>query len=203
MFILFVWLVVSVKLVPYFPLDLQISKIVQSINVTGFSQAMTFISNLGWGIPMFTTIGLISIGLFVIKKRIASIFIILLSIVDMVLFLSLSKITSRPRPDESLIRVDFHISAGGFPSGHVLLYTIIFGFLVYLSYVSIKSIWIKSIAISIELLFILSVGIARIYSGQHWPSDILGAYLLSIIVLIPSIKLYNITKDLKLFSFLN
>ena len=151
---------------------------------------------------MYISIGLVSVILFIFKKRVASIFILLISFIDMVLFLTLSKIISRPRPDESLIHVDFHISAGGFPSGHVLLYTIILGFLIYLSYISIKSIWIKTTIISIFLLFIFLVGIARIYSGQHWPSDVLGAYLLSIITIVPIIKLYNYIKGLKSFSFL-
>lgn len=196
----FIWLAKEVKSVLYFPLDLQISKVIQSINFDGFSEIMTFISSLGWSVPMYITIGLVAIVLFILNKRIASIFIFIISFVDMALFQTFSKIISRPRPNESLIHVDFHISAGGFPSGHVLLYTLIFGFLIYLSYVSIKSIWIKTTIISIFLLFVFLVGVARIYSGQHWPSDVLGAYLLSIITIIPIIKLYKYVKGLELFS---
>lgn len=63
-------------------------------------------------------------------------------------------------------------------SGHVLFFTTFFGFLLLLVYTLLKPAWWR-----MELLFLLIgmgalIGPSRIYEGQHWASDVIGAYLL-------------------------
>lgn len=193
--VLFVYLAVLVKSVPVLPFDLVISKSFQSVDFPGFSRAMTILSDSGWGVPLYASIALITLSLFFLRQKLASIFILLISLLDTGLFFGIAKWVDRPRPSPNLIRVDFPIGVGGFPSGHVLLYTLILGFLIYLTVVKVKKLILKLVLIVVLMLLIIFIGVARIYSGQHWPSDILGGYLLGSIGLTVSIYFYNLFKD--------
>lgn len=200
--LVFVLLVFWIKSANVLPLDLLISKKVQSINFSGFSHLMTLLSNSGWGIKLVAWVVCVIAGLAILKKWLEALFIIILSALDGILFFGLSRLINRPRPTPDLIHVDFALNVGGFPSGHVLMITLVFGFLIYLAYTQVKRLWIKVVLITIFTLIILLMGVARIYSGQHWPTDVFGAYLLSGIILTIVIRFYESVRGRDLSSFL-
>lgn len=84
-------------------------------------------------------------------------------------------LTERSRPDASLIRVVEFTPGTSFPSGHAAdaaALAMLLG-----QFTSNRS-WPRRIGVWAGLgLFALSVGIARIYLGAHWPSDVIGGYL--------------------------
>jgi undecaprenyl-diphosphatase len=49
-------------------------------------------------------------------------------------------------------------------------------------------------------ILILFVGASRVYLGQHWTSDVLGAYLLGGVILAGIVLLYQWGKPRFLFS---
>lgn len=87
----------------------------------------------------------------------------------------------RPRPD-----VSYHlIEQGGysFPSGHSITSLAVFGMLVYLIQIHVtdrKRANILTVFCSVPMIFI---GISRVYLGVHYPSDVLGGWLLGMTVL--------------------
>lgn len=198
----FILLTFWVKSAPVLPIDLLISQKVQAINFPGFVHFMTILSNSGWGIKLFTWVAVVAVSLFLLGKRLESVFVLLLSGLDAILFFGLSRLINRPRPTPNLIHVDFTLNVGGFPSGHVLMIALVFGFLIYLSVIYVKKVWIKAVLISVFSGIILLMGLARINSGQHWPTDILGAYILAGTGLIITIYFYGFIRGLKLPSFL-
>jgi membrane-associated phospholipid phosphatase len=65
-----------------------------------------------------------------------------------------------------------------FPSGHSMGSIIGYGMLVYMSVLA----WpprsrARRIAIAAGILFVLAVGVSRIYLGVHYPSDVIGGYV--------------------------
>lgn len=103
-------------------------------------------------------------------------------------------VVDRPRPSPDLIQVWNASLDGGkfsFPAGHVQVYVAVFGFLLYLAYVSPSRSWTRSGVLIICGLLIGLIGLARVYSGEHWFSDAVGGYLLGSIWLVLTIYFYR------------
>jgi undecaprenyl-diphosphatase len=97
----------------------------------------------------------------------------------------------RPRPSADLVKVFSQLPSSGFPSGHVLEFTAFCGFLTFLAYTLLKPSWGRTAALVFLGLLILLMGLSRIYQGQHWFSDVMGAYLLGSLWLVLTIRLYR------------
>ena len=94
----------------------------------------------------------------------------------------LKHIIMRPRPpmERRLIK------QGGFsyPSGHSMISLCLYGFLIYLVVTKIKNKKLKIFLTILLSIMVLLVGISRIYVGVHYPSDVIGGFLLSLVILI-------------------
>jgi len=105
--------------------------------------------------------------------------------------LLVKQLVARSRPTVDLVHVFRILDSYSFPSGHVMFYVGFFGYLWFLVYTLLKH--------SIRRIFLLSllgslvalIGVSRIYLGQHWASDVLGAYLLGGLILAGVIQLYQ------------
>jgi membrane-associated phospholipid phosphatase len=78
-----------------------------------------------------------------------------------------------------------------FPSGHVMFYTGFFGFIWFLAFTLLKISWKRTLLLVIFGSLVLTIGVSRIYLGEHWASDVVGAYLLGSLVLIGVIQFYR------------
>ena len=87
----------------------------------------------------------------------------------------------RKRPD-----VNRMISERGysFPSGHSLISSLVFGYLICKLNDIIKNKFIKCLVIGIIICIILSIGISRIYLGVHYFTDVLCGFLEGVIILL-------------------
>jgi len=71
----------------------------------------------------------------------------------------------------------------GFPSGHAMYGTVFIGLCAYLFIGYIYKRPLKIVVVSISFVFMLLMGLSRIYLGVHTLTDILGGYLAGLIVL--------------------
>ena len=188
---LFVLLSIISFFTPFFKIDLQLSEKVQSINSIVFSNVMWFVSSIGNYPYMLIVVGITCSLLYLLKFRTEA-SLCLLSTAGSALTGSIIKfLIDRPRPTSALVQVSVFFSDKSYPSNHVLIFTVFFGFLLYLLLKSSKQSLNTIILSIIFIMFIGSIGISRIYLGAHWPSDVIGGYLFGIIWLISTIKLYN------------
>lgn len=92
-------------------------------------------------------------------------------------------------------RPNFHrlIEIGGysFPSGHAMSALAVYGILTYVFWRHTSDRTGRIMLIIISMIFILMIGISRIYLGVHYPSDIIGGYLASGVLLILAIGIFR------------
>ena len=105
---------------------------------------------------------------------------------------SFKLLIGRPRPSREFVEVFREIDSNSFPSGHVTFYVCYFGFLFFVAYAILpRGSMRRRIALTVTALPVALVGLSRVYLGEHWPSDTLGAYLMSGVWLAFCLELYR------------
>ena len=176
---------------PSFPIDLQITLAIQLIDSPFFEAFMSFISWPGF-LPQSVVITLlIAFTLYVSGLRWESATSLLAALVSGVTNELFKGLIQRPRPAADLVDVFEVLTSYSFPSGHVMFYVSLFGFIWYLAYTLLQRSLKRRILLGFFGGLIVLVGVSRIYLGQHWASDVLGAYLLGGLILTGIILVYQ------------
>jgi len=87
-------------------------------------------------------------------------------------------LVGRPRPSQALVSSDHQSSGLSFPSGHAGSAILLYGLLFYFATVYIKDRAWRTVAQVFCGWVIVSVGLERVYVGDHWPSDVVGGFWL-------------------------
>jgi membrane-associated phospholipid phosphatase len=85
-------------------------------------------------------------------------------------------LTGRARPPIELAVPPLETSAS-FPSGHTLNATVVLGLVTYLLLIRLTSTRGRLLAALGAALFVLAMGVSRVYLGHHWLSDVIAAWL--------------------------
>ena len=134
---------------------------------------MIFISNLGYGyIHGFIVVAAFTI-LVVYRRWVEFAGLAICFSGGAVLNYILKNLFERARPD--VFRI---VAASGysFPSGHAMVSIYFYGMLAFLIARNIKSWQWRYVVVAITMLFILTMGISRVYLGVHYPSDVIAGY---------------------------
>jgi len=176
---------------PSFSVDLRITSGLQSITNPIFAGLMTVISWVGYSPQSFILSAVIVIFLFIFGYYWEGTVSLAVAAIVPILNLLAKTLIHRARPSGDLVNVVNQLSGYSFPSGHVMFYTGFLGFICFLTYILIKPSWIRTLLLAAFGSHVFLVGISRIYLGNHWASDVFGAYLLGGACLIGSILFYR------------
>lgn len=196
--IILIILSVYAHLYQFFPFDLEITRALQAHREGWIDALAKDISWPGYA-PQFTGIVIIFLAvLTIVKLRFEALLGLLILFTTSLAGYIVKILVDRPRPNPNLVWVnDAYLENGqhSFTAGHVFTFVAIFGWLLYLSYIFTKRNSIKrAILILLNFIVLMMVGFSRIYLGDHWSSDVMGAYLLGSIFLTLGIIYYRFLK---------
>lgn len=107
----------------------------------------------------------------------------------------------RPGPKHPHLNVvPANIGGTSFPSGHVIIYTGVYGFLAYLAALWIETRSVRRVVVGLLIALVGLVGTSRVYLGHHWYTDTVASYLLGSTYLIVLTSLYRRVKRWSLDS---
>lgn len=166
--------------------------IYNNIVSTGMTSFMKVISLFGNGYIVMAIAMVIIIVIKDNRERINIILCLLLSSVFNNIILK--GIFRRDRPIYMMIKKTDY----SYPSGHSMISTVFYGYLIYLVYKYVDNKIVRNILICFLSVMIFLICFSRIYLGVHYFSDVIGGISVGVVFLVLFIKYSN-----KLFNFKN
>lgn len=182
------------RTIAYFPLDVELTRDLQAIQNPWLEAFLRAVAWIGFPPQSNIIFGTMILAIFLVRLRLEAVMTLFAAAGSAGLWFMLAPLVDRPRPSPEMVRVALELPTGGFPSGHVLNLTAIFGFLIYLTIILLSDVRWRALLVALLAVPITTVGVARVYDGAHWPSDVLGGYLIGGIWLGLTIQIYRWAK---------
>ena len=179
-----------VKTMPFFSVDLQITRAVQLINFSSFALLMILISWPGFSPQVLIIAGLIILLIYGFGLHWEALMALIAAIFSTAINVLVKDLIQRPRPTSGQVNVFAALPSYSFPSGHVMFYIGFFGFIGFLAFTLLKPSFKRTVLLVFFGSLIILIGISRVYLGEHWASDVLGSYLLGSLTLVVIVQVY-------------
>src|SRR5947209_3219655 len=170
-----------VYLHPVLALDITITRVFQENQSPWLRFIMIAVSSIGNVLVLSAgLVALAAVIFWLVDLRLEAITIVVVSVTSGMLDALIKSIVARPRPTANLVDIITAATGSSFPSGHVMSYVAFWGLLFFFGIILFKGYhWWRTALLILSGLMVALVGPSRVYLGDHWPSDVLGAYLLS------------------------
>jgi undecaprenyl-diphosphatase len=98
---------------------------------------------------------------------------------------------ARPVAGKDLRVVAAPLGGSSFPSGHVMTYVGVYGFLAFLAATLVRPVAIRRLIVGSLVGLVALVGPSRIQQGHHWATDVTASYLLGTSYLLGVVAIYR------------
>jgi membrane-associated phospholipid phosphatase len=177
--LLFGALALSIHIHPLLPIDVVITRSFQQNQAPWLRISMLVISYPGSSFLLPTLVLLTVVIFWSLGDRLEAVFVAGLSACSLLLNLLLKVLIHRPRPSGGLVHIIVKSLGYSFPSGHVMAYVAYFGLLFAFGVLLFQGRhWWRTALLLISAAFVVLIGPSRVYLGDHWASDVIGAYLI-------------------------
>ena len=158
------------------PFDVPVAKFIQQFP-WGFLVTPMMLINASAGYYQVALGIVVIVALFILERRAG--WLMLIGSISSLLDNIIKIVISRPRPTVDLVQILTPASGYSYPSGHAVFFT----WVSFMGAVSlaprIKPVYRPILWILAAFLIVLTC-IARVWAGDHWPSDVMGGVLLGI-----------------------
>ena len=158
--------------------DAPIAQAIQSINTPVLSWLLLHISDLGWA-PLDVACVVIIAGAFAaLRLRLEAVLVVVSTLAAGEVGTLTKDVVQRARPTANFVHLAGHLADFSFPSGHVIFATVLFGTTFGIVLIVWSGSILRNAILALLAALVLLMGPSRIYMGEHWPTDVLGAYCL-------------------------
>ena len=165
-----------------FPADVWLAHRLQEVDGAAFRGALDVPEALA-DLPLVLAVWLPAVALLWLLRQPGRALLLVVAPLGWVINSGVKALVERPRPSPGIVAVTDHSSSGSFPSGHAITAFLIFGLLLYFATLLVRPAPLR-LALQVACLYgIAFTGLARVYHGAHWPSDVLGGFYLGALVL--------------------
>ena len=172
-------------------IDKILASFIPTIRTESLTKIFTYITYFGTSQVVIAFLVAV-IFILIINQKIRYTIPLLISTIGAFVLVYISKIAfHRPRPDIAI----YYEPSYSFPSGHATIAVALYGFVAYLIIHFLKSTKQKLNTLFFALIFILLIGISRIYLGEHYLSDVYSGYLLGTLWLIIGIAITKVLEE--------
>ena len=167
------YLVVNNQVLPF---DVPVARFIQQLSWGPVVYPMQLINSIA-GYWQMLAGAVVVAAMFIFNRRAG--WLMLIGSISSLLDNILKLVISRPRPTVDLVHILTPASGFSYPSGHAVFFT-------WLSFMTAVSVAPKIRAVYRPLLWLLAALVivltclARVWAGDHWPSDVMGGVLLGI-----------------------
>jgi len=158
--------------------DLPVALAIQSINEPVLSWILLHMSDLGWAPLDIGCVVVMAGALAALRLRLEALLVVVSTLMAGGVGTLTKDIVQRARPTSSFVHLAGHLADFSFPSGHVIFATVLFGTTFGIVWIVWPSSLLRNAVLVLLAALVLLMGPSRIYMGEHWPTDVLGAYCL-------------------------
>jgi undecaprenyl-diphosphatase len=166
---------VTVAATPYLPGDVAIAKALQALS-PGTDWVPPFIST-AYAPAKFILMAIAVLGTWRLAGTRAAAVVLGAIVLEQLLGEASKSIFQRPRPSRELVAVMGSPSGFSFPSTFITLYCVTAGSLVLVAFRAARGA-VRMGIVTVGVIMLLVAGAARLVPGAHWPSDVLGTYVI-------------------------
>ncbi|MEU3856359.1 phosphatase PAP2 family protein [Streptomyces sp. NPDC028722] len=184
---------VAVHWQPLFTVDGDISRTTHrwAVSVPGVTHVFRVLTDWVWD-PLTMRLACAAVAVWLVWRRAAwwtAVWLAATCAVAAVVQQVVKAAVGRPRPVWPDPVDSAHYAA--FPSGHALTATVVCGLLLWLlhRHGPGRALWLTAVAVA--LVSVTGVGVTRVWLGVHWPSDVLGGWLLGALLVAVAVAVYE------------
>jgi undecaprenyl-diphosphatase len=173
---------------PVLALDIVTTREIQEITGGGILRLMVAVSLPGYAPWSALTVGIgaLTLGLWLGWRD--GLYLLAITALQGLINAGIKLAIGRPRPLDKLVEVFAPVVGNSFPSGHVMFYTVFFGFIFFLAWTRLPRSLLRALALVLSGGLVLLIGPSRIYLGAHWFSDVVAAHLIGLIILAAAVE---------------
>lgn len=161
-------------------LDLPALELSQGLRNPPLDAGVTAFTNIGGGIGMPILASILTAWLTFLSRTWRPIILVGGAAAVSTLATTVGKrLVGRTRPDHSEAVPPYETSPS-FPSGHTLNTTVVIGVLVYVMCLQFEMLWARITAITAGVIFIIAMGLSRVFLGHHWLTDVMAGWFLGL-----------------------
>ena len=159
--------------------DVSISERLERARTAGWN-AVTHVVSLSASTLVVVGIAAAVVAVSLLRQRREGIAMFVFAMVgEVVMFLILTAVVDRPRPDVD--RLDPAPPTSSFPSGHTYAAFVLWASIAALAHRQRWAPWLRRMATVLAVVLPLAVGASRIYRGMHHPTDVIASLILGLL----------------------